>query len=174
MSLRNFLGVEPVRGIEELEVGLIEVGDRDRLELQTVLGQSLLGRGFDASNIIATLLVHLLHRHLGGDRPQRGDELARQKSVESLRLERAPPKRCRRDRHRLSCGLDADIKVRLDIDAHAVAGDKGAPFFAHDLHRQHVHVDGGKVVDERQDESTPVDDDPLAEKAGAHERHLAR
>ena len=119
------LGVEPVRGIEEFEVRLIEVGDCDRLELQTVLGQRLLGRGFDARNIIAALLVHLLHRHLGGDRPQRGDELTGQQSVESLRLERAPPKRCGRDRHRLSRGLDADIEVRLDVDAHAVAGDEG-------------------------------------------------
>ncbi len=144
------------------------------LELETVLGQRLLGRAFDAGDIIATLLVHLLHRHLGGDGPQRGDELAREQSMEPLRLERAPPKRRGRDRHRLSRGLDANIEVGLDVDAHAIAGDKGAGLLAHDLHRQHVHIDGCEVVDERQDESAAVDHHPLAEKAGAHKRHLAR
>ena len=36
------LGVEPVRGIEEFEVRLIEVGDCDRLKLEAVLRQRLL------------------------------------------------------------------------------------------------------------------------------------
>ena len=174
INLRQTLGVEPVRGIEEFEVRLIKVSDCDGLKLKTVLRQRLLGRGFDASDIIAALLVHLLHCHLGGDRAQRGDELARQQGVKSLRLERAPPERCRRDRHRLAGRLYANIEVGLDIDAHAIAGDEGAALLAHDLHRQHVHIDGGEVVDERQDESAAVDHHPLAEKAGAHERHLAR
>ena len=117
------LGVETVRGVEEFEIGLVEVGDRDRLELEAVLGQRLWARGFHARDIFAALLVHLLHRHLGGDRAQRGDELAGQQSMQPLGLERAPAERRGGDRHRLARGLDADIEVGLDVDAHAVAGD---------------------------------------------------
>ena len=127
------LGVEAVRGIEELEVGLVEVGDRDRLELETVLRQRLGGRGLDPRDIFAALLVHLLHRHLGGDRAQRGDELAGQQRVQALGLERAPAQRRRRDRHRLARRPDADVEVGLDVDAHAVAGDQRVALLAHDL-----------------------------------------
>src|SRR5690554_702736 len=34
-------GVEAVRGVEVFEVGLVEIGDGDRLELETVLRQGL-------------------------------------------------------------------------------------------------------------------------------------
>ncbi len=94
--------------------------------------------------------------------------------MKPLRLKRAPPKRRRRNRYRLASRLDADVEVGLDVDAHAVARDEGAALLAHDLHRQHVHVDRRVIVDERQHKSAAVDDHALAEKAGAHERHLAR
>ncbi len=63
-------------GLKIFEVGLVEIGDRDRLQLQTVLRQRFGGIGLDARDIVAALLVHLLHRHLGGDRADRGNELA--------------------------------------------------------------------------------------------------
>ena len=59
-------------------------------------------------------------------------------------------------------GWHPNVKVGLDIDAHAVARDDGLAFLAHNLHRQHVHVHGRKVVNERQDESAAVDHHMLA------------
>ena len=60
-------GVEPVGGVEELQICLVEVGDGDRFQFETILRQRLGGGLFDAGDIIAALLVHLLHRHFGGD-----------------------------------------------------------------------------------------------------------
>ena len=62
------LGVEAIGGIEEFEIGLVEVGDGDRFEFEPVLRERLGGGGLDARDIFAALLVHLLHRHFGGDR----------------------------------------------------------------------------------------------------------
>ena len=168
------LGVETIGGIEEFEIGLVEVGDRDQLELEPVLRERLGGGGLDAADIFAALLVHLLHRHFGGDRAQRRDELAGEQRMQALGLERASAERRRGDRNRFARGPDADIEVGLDVDAHAVARDQRVALLAHDRHRQHVHVDGREIVNERQHEGAAVDDDALAEEAGAHERHFLR
>ena len=92
-------------------------------------------------DIVAALLVHLLHGHLGGDRAQRGDELAGEQRVQLLGLQRAPAERRGGDRDRLARRLHADVEVGLDVDAHAVAGDERVLLGPHDPHRQHVHVD---------------------------------
>ena len=125
-----------------------------------------------ARDIFAALLVHLLHRHFGGDGAQRRDELARQQRVQFLGLQRAAAERGCGDGDRLAGRLHADVEIGLDVDAHAVAGDDGVLLGARDRHRQHVHVDRRVVVDERQHEGAAVDDDALAEEAGADERHL--
>ena len=84
---RQTLGVEAVRGVEELQVGLVEVGDRDQFQFESVLRQRFGGRGLEARDIFAALLVHLLHRHFRGDRAQRGNELAGQQRMQLLRLQ---------------------------------------------------------------------------------------
>ena len=94
--------------------------------------------------------------------------------MQALGLERASPKRRRGDRNRFARRPDADIEIGLDVDAHAVARDQRVAFLAHDSHRQHVHVDGREIVNERQHESAAVDDDALAEEPGPHERHFLR
>ena len=143
-------------------------------EFETVLRERLGGFSLHPRDVFVTLLVHLLHRHFRGDRAQRGNELAREQRMQSFRLERAPAERRRGDRYGLSGRLHANIKVGFDVDAHPVARDDGVALLAHDLHRQHVHVDRGEVVDERQHEGAAVDHDPLSEKSGAHERHFLR
>ena len=85
-QLRQAFGVEAVRGVEVFEVGLVEVGDRDRLKLEAVLRQPFGGRLLHPRDVIAALLVHLLHGHLGRDRAQRRDELAGEQRVQPLRL----------------------------------------------------------------------------------------
>ena len=124
-QLGQAFGVEAVRRVEEFEVGLVEVGDRDRFQFEAVLRQRLGGRRLDARDIFAALLVHLLHGHFGGDRAHRGHELAGQQRVQLLRLQRAPAERRGGDRDRLARRLHADIEIGLDVDAHAVAGDDG-------------------------------------------------
>ena len=62
--------------IEVLQVGLIELGDRDRFKLQAVHRKGLGGGGFHLDDVVTASLVHLFERHLGPDRTQRADELA--------------------------------------------------------------------------------------------------
>ena len=168
------LGVEPVRRIEIFEVGLIEIGDGDRLQLKPVLGERLGGGGLEPHDVLAALLVHLLHGHFGGHRTDGGDELAGEQGVQLLGFERAPSERRGGDGDRLAGRLHADVKIGLDVDPHAVAGDDSVMFGPHDAHRQHVHVDGRKVVNERQHEGAAIDHDTFAEQTGAHKGHFLR
>ncbi|BAR60613.1 hypothetical protein ACVIWV_004381 [Bradyrhizobium diazoefficiens] len=162
-------GVEPVRRVEEFKIGLIEIGDRDGFELESVLGKCLRRIGLDAHDIVAAPFVHLLQGHFGRDRPDCGNELAGQQRVEPFGLHGAAAECGGRDRDGLLCGLDPDVEVGFDVHAHAVAGDHGVLAGADDAHRQHVHVDRRVVVDERQHESAAVDHHALAEEAGPDE-----
>ena len=94
--------------------------------------------------------------------------------VQAFLLHGAAAERRGRDRDRLAGRLHPHVELGFDVDAHAIPGDQRVPFLAHHLHLQHVHVDGRVVVDERQHEGAAVDHDPLAEQAGADERHLLR
>ena len=99
-QLGQAFGVEAVRRVEVFEVGLVEIGDRDGLELKAVLRQPFGGRLLDARDVVAALLVHFLHRHLGRDRAQRRDELAGEQRVQPLLLHGAAAKRRGGDRDR--------------------------------------------------------------------------
>ena len=89
------LGVEAVGRVEIFQRGLVDVDDRDAFQLQPVLLQILLRQLLDPRHIGVAVLVHLAHRHLGGDGAQRALELARQQAVQVLRLQRAAPQRRR-------------------------------------------------------------------------------
>ena len=167
-------GVEPVRRVEIFEVGLVEVGDRHRFQLEAVLGQRFGSGRLDAGDIVAALLVHLLHGHFGGDRADGGNELAGEQGMQLFGLQRPASERGGGDRDGFADRLHADIEIRFDIDAHAVAGDDGVLFRARNAHRQHVHVDRRVVVDERQHEGAAIDHDTFAEEAGANEGDLLR
>ena len=75
-ELRQAFGVEGVRRIEIFEAGLVEVDDRDVLQLQAVGGERLGGEVADLVGVVAALLVHFLERHLRRDRAHRRGELA--------------------------------------------------------------------------------------------------
>jgi hypothetical protein len=171
-SLRLALSIEPVRRIEIFQVGLVEIGNGNGFEFKSILGQRLGGGGLKPRDVFAALLVHLLHGHFGSDRPDRGDELAREQGMQLLGFERAPPERGGGDCDRLARRLHADVKIGLDVDTHAVAGNDRVVLGPHDAHRQHVHVDGRVVVDERQHEGAAIDHDTFAEQTGSHKGHF--
>ncbi len=168
---RQALGVEAVRGVEVVEVGLVDVGDRHRLEFQPVGVEPDLRRLAHAPDVVVASLVHLLQRHLSGDGAQGRDELAVEQRGQPLRLQRAPAERCRGEADGLARLLDADVELRVDVDAHPVAGDQRAVVRARHGQLQRVQVHRGDVVDDRPDEGAAVDHHLLAQKAGADERH---
>lgn len=122
--------------------------------------------GLDPHDIVTATLVHLLHRHLGCDRADRGDEFAGEESVQLPGFHGAAAERGRGDRDRFPGRLHANIEVGFDVDAHAVAGDHGILPGADDAHRQHVHIHRRVVVDERQHERAAIDHHAFAEEAG--------
>ena len=166
--------VEAVGRIEIFKVGLVEIGDRDRFELKPVLGKRFGCRGFDPCDVLATLLMHLLHSHFRSDGTDGGDKLARQQGVQLRGLESTTSERRGRYRNGFAYRLHTNIEVGLDVDAHAVAGDDGVLLGTHYPHRQHIHVDGRVVVNEGQHEGAAIDHDALAEEAGTYERDFLR
>src|SRR5215831_2992142 len=78
------LRVKAVGWVEIIEVGLVEIGDGDGFQLEPVLGERLSGRGLDPRDILAALLMHLFHGHLGCDGTDGGDEFSRQERVQLL------------------------------------------------------------------------------------------
>jgi len=171
---RQTFGIEPVGRVEVLQVRLVEVGDRDRLQHEPVLLHHLLGGIADPLDIGRPLLVHLLHGHLGGHGTQSRDELAGEQGIELVGLKRASAERGRGERDRRLIRLDADVEFRIDIHPHPVARDQRILVGARHRHPQHVHVHRRDVVDDRQHKGATVDHDLFAEEAGADERHFFR
>ena len=173
-ELGQAFGVEAVRRIEEFEIGLIEVGDGHRFELEPVLLEAFKCRLLDARDVFAAPLVHLHHGHFGGDGTQRRNELAGKQRVELGDVHGAPAERRGGDGHRLARRRHANVELRIDVDAHAVLGDERVVAVAHDLHAQDVHVDRRDFVNERKNKGAAVDHHLFAEQAGAHEGELLR
>src|SRR3546814_8808131 len=69
-ELGQALGIEAVGRVEKLQVGLVEIGDRDRLQFQAVPRQRVGNARLDGRDVDAALLVHLLAGQLGGARAQ--------------------------------------------------------------------------------------------------------
>ena len=73
---RQALGVEGIGRVEELHGGLVELGQRRRFELKTILQQVGGNSLADTANVLAALLVQLFHGHRGRHRAQCVYELA--------------------------------------------------------------------------------------------------
>ena len=164
--------VESVGRVEVFEIGLVELGDRHRFELQAVHGQRLGGRLLHLDDVVAALLVHLLERHLRSHRAQGADELARQQFVQPDLLHRAPTDGRSGHRHRFPRGRDTHVELGHHVDPHPVLGDERVLLVAHHLELDHVHVDRGRLVDDRQHEGAAVDDHLLPPETRSHERDL--
>ena len=164
--------VEPVGRVEVLQIGLVELGNRDRFELETVHRERLGGCRLHPRDVVAALLVHLFERHLRPHRAQRADELARQQLVQPDLLHRAPADGRRGHRHRFAGRSDAHIELRHHVDAHPVLGDECVLLVAHHLELDHVHVDRSRLVNDRQHEGAAVDHHLLPAESRAHERDL--
>ncbi len=169
---RQALGVEGVAGVEELHAGLVQLRQRRAFQLQAVLRQVAGHRLAHALDVAAALFVQLLHRHLGGGRAQRVDELALDQFLQLLGFHRAQAQRLRRRGHRFGLRRDAHVELGDHVDAHAVLGDQRLVAAAADLQAQRVHVHRDHVVHDRQHEGAAVEHHLLAAQAGAHEGAL--
>ena len=171
-ELGQALGVEGVGAVEKFEVGLIEIDDRDALELEAVLREAFQRHRLDPMGIILALLMHLLERHLRGDGSQRRGEAPFQQVARAVRLQGSPAQRLRGEADGFARRADLDEELGDDVDAHAVLGDQRLSLAPLHLDAHHRHVDRRDVVQHRNDESAAAHDDFLAAEPGAHERRL--
>ena len=168
-ELGQAFGIEPVRRVEEFEIGLVQIRDRDGFELEAVLGQGNRRTLRDVGNEIPAPLVHLVDGALGGNRTQRADKLAGQQLRQPFILKSAPAEGRRRSGDRLLLLQNADEELGLDIDAHPVAGDDRLFPGAGDGYAHHVEIDRRHLVDDRQDQRPAVDHHLLAAETRTHE-----
>ena len=165
-------GVELVGRVEELKIGLVDIGDGDGFKLKAVLRQRLGGRIAHPAHIVAALLVHLVQAHFRRHRAQGRDELAGEQGMQPVLLHGAAPERRRGDGDRFVGRRDTDIELRIHVDPHAVPGDERVVLVPDHLDRQDVHVDGRDVVDDRPHEGAAVDHHFLAEKTSPDKGHF--
>ncbi|PHJ92065.1 hypothetical protein VF08_36755 [Nostoc linckia z8] len=113
--------------------------------------------------------MELVHRHAGGDRAERVDELAFDQLLQRFRVHGAQAERLGGGRDRLGVGADADVELGLHVDAQAIERDQRVAMLA--LHREAdgVHVDRHRLVQDRQHQRAAVHHHLLAAKAGADE-----
>ena len=108
-------GVELIGRVEEFKVGLVDVGDGEGFELQTVLRQRFGGGVADPPDIVAALFVHLVKGHFRGDRAQRRDELAVEERVQPILLHGPASERRGGNRDRLVGRRNANVELRIDV-----------------------------------------------------------
>ena len=121
---RQSLRVEGVGGIEDTDIGLVQAGERDRLHLQSVVGQYVLDQALDLFDVTTPLLLHLVHRHAGGHAAQRIDEAALDQFLEGLGIHGPPTQRLRRRGHRFAVRTNSQKEVSYDLHPHAVFRDE--------------------------------------------------
>ncbi len=118
------------------------------------------------------MLVHVGHRHFGGDGAQCGFEFAGQQAVQVRGFESSATEGRGGHGDGGPIRADPDVELGLDVHAHPVLGDERVLLCARHGERQSVHVDRRDVVHDRPDEGAAVDHHLLAQKTGAHEGDL--
>ena len=166
------LGVERVLRIEMLAVGLVEAGERHRLQFETDGGQIVEQGIANPPHELDPLLVQLLHGHLGGDRAQGVGQAPFDELLQQLDPQRLGAQALRRRRNGLMICADADEEIGRDIDPQTVLGDQGVARRPRHIDPQRVHVDLDDVVQDRQHQGATVHDHLLAAEAGADERQF--
>lgn len=168
------LRVERVLRVEILLRSLVERGQRDAFQFETVLEEVFGNRCLHALDELGALFVKLFHTHLGGDRAERVDELTFDQLLQRFGLHRALAERLRGVGDGVFCRLGANVELGRYVDAHAIAGDERLLIRTAHFEAQRVHVDPRDLVDDREDHLATVDDDFLTAESRPHERTFLR
>lgn len=128
----------------------------------------------DAADVMAALLMHLLHGHRRSDQAHGVDEATLDEVLETLRVHRAMTERARRGGDRCGDGNHAHKKFHRHLDAHPVLGNERMLTAAADLEPERVHADFRDVMNDGQHESAAADHHLLAAEARAHEGDVLR
>ena len=165
---RQAVRVEEVGRVEMLDVALVELGQRHRFELEAVVLDVRADGVLHRLDEGRALLLQLLEVHGRGDRTEAVDELRFDQFAELGGVVGAVAQRLRGQRDRGTVGLDAQIKLRADVDAHAILGDQRVRAAAGHFEAQRLQVHRGGGMEDRQDDRAAVEHDFLAAEAGPH------
>ena len=102
------------------------------------------------------------------------DETAFEQIANAVDRERLGAKRLRGRGNAFGCRDDPHVKLKLDIDPHAIFGDHRFVAGATDLDAQRAHVDLFDLVQERKREAAAGDEYALAAETGPHQGDVAR
>ena len=168
-QLGETLGIKGIIGVEMLDRGLVETGERHALQLQAVHGE------IDRRNLLhfldkfAALFMQLVHRHARRHGAQGVDKFALDQFLERFGIHGAHAERLGSDRDGLRVRLHADVKFRLHVDAQPIQRDERIGIFPLDRQAHRVHVDRHGFMKDRQHQRAAIHHHLLTAKAGAHE-----
>ena len=159
--------VKGVLRVKELKAGLVEAGQGNGFEFETVFKQIFAYDLLHFLNEINTFFVQLFHRHFGGNGAQGIDEFTFDEVFQLIGRHGFHTQRLCGSRNALGARFNADVKFRHHVNAHTVAGNQRLLGSAAHFKAQCIHVDGDDFVQHRQHHCTAVHDDFFATKTGA-------
>ena len=161
--------VKGILRVEKLKAGLIEAGQGNGFEFETVFEQVFTHDLLHLLNEINTFFMQLFHCHFSGNGAQGVDEFTFDEVFQFVGRHGFHTQRLRGGGDALRAGFDADVKLCHHIDAHPVAGNQRLLRRAAHFKAQCVHVDGDDFVQHGQHHRTAVHDDFFAAEAGTDE-----
>ena len=164
--------VKRVLRVEEFEIGLVEAGQRHRLQLQAVFIQIF---GYELLHFlhkIHAFFMQFLHRHFRRHRTQRINEFAFHQFFQLVGRHGFHAQSLRRRGDALADRLHAHIKLGHYVHPHPVARNQRLFGGTAHFQTQRIHIHRNNLVQHRQHQRPAVHNHLLAAKAGTHERHF--
>ena len=158
--------VKRILRVEELKAGLVEAGQGNGFEFETVFEQVFAHDLLHFLNEINTFFVQLFHRHFGGNGAQGINEFTFDEVFQLIGGHGFHTQRLCGGRNALGAGFDADVKFSHHVNAHTVAGNQCLLGSTAHFKAQCIHVDGDDFVQHGQHHRTAVHDDFFATETG--------
>ena len=159
--------VKGVLRVKELKAGLVEAGQGNGFEFETVFKQVFTHDLLYFLNEINTFFMQFFHGHFGGNGAQGVNEFTFNEVFQLIGRHGFHTQRLCGGRNALGAGFNADVKFSHHVNAHTVAGNQRLLGSAAHFKAQCIHVDGDDFVQYGEHHRAAIHDDFFATKTGA-------
>ncbi len=173
-QLAHAHGVKGVVFVQILKRCLIQRGQRDRIQVQSIAGQRVNQRLTHIVHKLTAVFVQFVHGKTRGHGPHRVNQFAFYQLLQLGRVKCAVAQGLRRARDALFGCRDRQIKLRAHVHAQPVVGDERFFGASHHFKAQRLHVHARDLVEPRKRERPAIHDHLAPADAGAHQTDLAR